>query len=343
LPLAQAGYNVLSAQPNPNGGSYPNPLETPYSVRRNNVADTWAKSQFVQLTSGIGLPQSKYQIQTWIDTILIDFFQVSYTWGGTNSPPFTAGSFDARSFFGFTIGTQTSVVWAQESGGVGPGGLQQPAVAVQHALAKFDVHFPLGGVQYTVTNPISSPFLPDAPYYVFNSSSNSPSGKSPALAPARESPLAAGIAAGQVFQSGSALEIIDHTANDIVQTLFNFDSTVELQSNGLYTYTYSVSNHSTNAVDVSWSALGPNTLHLDAAGGNDSYALIFESALAPAENTIGGNLLFQDQLSRTALFGGPITQFEPVPIPAAAWLLGSALGLMWFRLENSSSQRKAVS
>ena len=210
----------------------------------------------------------------------------NYQWGDTRSAPFTSGSFDAQSFFIFGgIGTQKSVVWAQDARGVGAANLLPPPVVVRHAPAKFDALFPLGGIQYSVTSPISSPFLPDAPYYEFTGSINNP-GPSPLRNSLLGQATAVGVLPGEILDTGSTIEIIDQAVNDIVETLFNFESSVALNAEGHYIYTYRITNHSTNTVDVSWSALGLDAVHLDSASGNDSHTLILESALGRGATVI---------------------------------------------------------
>jgi len=145
----------------------------------------------------------------------------------------------------------------------------------------------------------------------------------PLLAPAAGTFLAP----GEVLEVSARLDVIDKTINEFVQTLFEFKSAVQADATGLFTYTYTATNHSGAPVDFDWLVAGLSGQHLDAAGGADTLTRTFVSALAPAEHAGTGDLTFLGSLSRVTEYGGPVPTYAPtaIPLPPALALLASGL------------------
>lgn len=312
------------------------PLITSYDVNldNNRQADTRAVSQLVQMTSLAGVPQSSWQLQSWLETDLVDYFLIDYKWGPPPKAPNLSGQF--YTFF-FGLGSFKSAVWAIDSNGdpgATPSVRVQPAITQNYAPATFEV----SDQGRTVKNVHSWNYpqtMPDqAAYYALKNGSagamgNGGNGNRLAV-PGNAGALAATFEPGQIFSTRAAYEIIDKSLNQIDRVLVDFVSTVEVDAAGTFIYTYTVTNHSDVALHFDWPEAGLLDESLEASGQSDSRSASFVSALAPTEAQGAGNLTLLALGGSVALPANgwvPTLVPTPVPLPASLALMGPALGL----------------
>jgi hypothetical protein len=317
------------------------PLETDYDVDGNGASDAKAVSQFIQETSLLGIPQGSWAIQTWIQGGLIDYYDTNYNWGPSPNTPNMTGSLNGLGAIvrGLSSGTGgTTAVWSVASKGVpsaNPAVNIAPTVSMQFAPLVFTVP-PINRTVSNVTNWNYTPTRPDqAAYYVYaNGATNIGGGAGGPNAPLRLAPLAVPgpYTPGQVFDTHASLEIVDLAASEIDQVLVDFVSTVEVDSTGSFIYTYQVTNLAEAPLDFDWEAAGFTGEQLEAAGGDDTRVRSFVSDLAPQEVVGMGDLVyhvFNGNLAAPAAGYVPTLVPSPVPAPAAVWLFGSGLAVLW--------------